>query len=141
MATAPDLTDDGTAADSEPEKLTALEVDVLTTSAIGLSQDQAALHLGVSPRTFRRVLTSAADKLNATGPVHAVVLAALGGHLDADRVRTQTAPPRSAPTPTQVRAWAAAAGVLCPPRGKIPACVYAEYEAAALGAHRKGLRL
>ncbi|MGI5201682.1 Lsr2 family DNA-binding protein [Spirillospora sp. CA-108201] len=139
--TTPDLANGAPLPDPALEnELTTLEVDVLTTSAIGLSQDQAAHHLGMSARTFRRVLATAADKLGATGPVHAVALAALGGHLDPDRVRTQTAPPRTTPTPTQVRAWAAAAGIPCPPR-RIPARVYAEYEAAALKAHRNGLRL
>lgn len=51
------------------------EVQALTLMANGASQKAAAQEMDISQRTYRRLLTDAATKLSANGPVHALCLA------------------------------------------------------------------
>ncbi|MFI0406623.1 antitoxin Xre-like helix-turn-helix domain-containing protein [Actinomadura sp. 3N508] len=108
----------------------------LTAIAIGLPQEQAARRVGLSTRTFRRVLAGAAEKLGATETIHAVALAAATGQIDHAHIQARTSPLYPAPIPKDVRAWAAERGVHCPPRGPIPCDLRSQYEADVLSSRR-----
>jgi DNA-binding CsgD family transcriptional regulator len=58
------------------ESLTANEVRALQYAANGLTQPNAARTFGISHRSYRRLLSSACEKLDAANITHAVAIAA-----------------------------------------------------------------
>lgn len=55
--------------------LSKAELTALALMANGMSQKNAAHQMDISQRTYRRLLTDAATRLRANGPVHALCLA------------------------------------------------------------------
>lgn len=70
----------------------AREIVVLTACAIGLPHMSAAHQLDIAPRTFRRALQSACDRLGAISTANAVALALLAGELDPEQIRVRALP-------------------------------------------------